>query len=227
MTRIKFATATALAALAIGCVATGVQAADLVFDVPEERTFVDPPDLGLYALLYGGVAFKGNVQFDEECCDWEDDYGPGPAVGGAIGVRVVEGLSVELDVFHTHRALNDSGDWWNWQDLDWEDTISTTSLMVNGKFTLALNDVFDVYAGAGVGGIWLAYNYYGETATGMGAGYQVMIGASANVTENIAIFGELRHQNSFSPIEVEGPNFGPGTIHSPVNAALLGVRLSM
>jgi opacity protein-like surface antigen len=215
MTRIKFATATALVALATAGFATGVQAADLILE-PRDDVFTDVTHPSFYVLLYGGVAFRNNV--DISGSDYE--YGPGPAIGAAVGVNIVEPFSVELDLFHTHRAFFDD------PDLDWEDTISTTSLMVNGKVTLALTDTFDVYAGAGVGGIWLNYTYYGDSSSGVGAGYQFMVGASANVTENIAIFGELRHQNSFSPIAISGDN-GDYDVQAPVNAALVGVKLSM
>jgi opacity protein-like surface antigen len=215
MTRIKLATATALVALAAAGVATGVQAADLILE-PRDDAFVDVTDPSFYALLYGGVAFPSTAVWTND--DEEYDLSHGYALGGAIGVGIVEGLSVELDVFHTG----------NRHDIDDPDyVLSTLSVMGNIKGTLPLNEVFDVYGGAGVGGIHLRYDYGGDIYTGWGAGYQFMIGASFNVTENIAIFGELRHQNSFSAIDVVDQDDDERTLSVPTNAALVGIKLSM
>jgi opacity protein-like surface antigen len=215
MTGIKFITATAIIALAAAGAVTGVEAADLYVPPPDDDVFVDTADPTIYALLYGGLAFDGPITWDDAANDpWGYHLLPGYAAGAAIGVSVMEGLSVELDLFHTGgRTYDDDPDY----------ITSTTSLMINGKYTLHLNEVFDVYGGAGVGGIFLRYDSDGTIYSGWGAGYQLMVGASANVTENIAIFGELRHQNSFAPIQVEGGY----TIQAPVTAALIGIKLSM
>lgn len=220
MKRMTFATATAVVALATAGVATGVHAADLIVDEPAAAV-VAPADHNIYALLYGGVALGGVINWYDDAGDFYEDYDytPGWALGGAIGIGTgIAGLSVEADVFHTHREYDGSGTY----------PVDTTSLMANLKYTLSLNDVFDVYAGAGVGGIHLNY-VNGDPAdvySGWGLGYQVMVGASANVADNVAIFGELRYQNTFSPVTVDIDS-DYYSLEVPTTAVLVGIKLSM
>lgn len=222
MKRMTFATASAFVALAAAGIVTGVQAADLIVSEPAPMAPASPTNI--YALLYGGIALGGTADlewFDDGVPDgpYSEDLDPNWALGAAVGVGVADGLSIEADVFHTNgRVMYDDPDY----------NISTTSLMANLKYTAHLSDTFDVYAGAGIGGINLTYDYDGTDYSGWGLGYQVMVGASANVTDNIGIFGEVRYQNSFSAIETsESSSTWTNEIQAPVLAVLAGIKIGM
>lgn len=220
MRRLAFATAVATVALAAAGVAPAVHAADLMVSTPPPAAPMAPASpMNVYAMLYGGVAFGGAIDWYNPDGSFEDEYtiDPGWAIGGTIGVETpIDGVSIEGDIFHTYREYNDYPTY----------NLSTTSLMANLKYTAHLSSTFDVYMGAGLGGIMLSYDDDGDIYEGWGLGYQAMVGASMNVTDNVSIFGELRYQNSFSPIPVSGP-YDDYQLQAPVAAALVGIKLSM
>lgn len=171
-----------------------------------------------YALLYGGFVKHGVMHVEgggipAPGTDMPVDHGWG--VGAAAGVRVFDNLLTDVDVFLAkHRDYGPGlGD------------LETLSVMLNAKGAFALNDMFEVYGGVGVGGLYAYFDDNVAANCGWGPAYQLMIGVTAQVTENISLFGELRHQNTFGPIHT-APS-GLDVNIGGVNAALVGIKLSM
>lgn len=217
MTRTIIAAA-AVVAVAVGGVATAAVAADIpiVNDYPLIIETPPPPPshAGLYVLMFGGASLSGPADFYDinNLTVGSAALDAGWAAGGAIGVHTpIEGVSVELDLLHSTRtASNVAGA-----------ALATTTLMVNAKYTLQVNEVFDIYAGVGVGGA--AVNASGAGSfSGTGLGVQAMLGASANVAYNIALFGEARFQNVAAAVDI-----GPDVVaHIPSVSLLGGVKFS-
>lgn len=149
-----------------------------------DTTFVNS---GIYMQLLGGVVLERRVDYGVISNDPDpgfNNFNAGFAVAATAGVVVLGGLSLEADALYTQ------------SDPNYYIVASTTSLMANAKYTLALNDSFSVYAAAGVGMIW----YYedqpspGVDTEASGLGYQLIAGASAALTEDISLLGEVRYQ---------------------------------
>lgn len=191
-------------------------AADLII-MPEDPA----PDMSMlnsqiYVQLMGGVALPHDVTFYlGTAVDAVDPTVLGYSFAGALGVVIHDGLSVEADVLHTFRNEEAAGD----------DTYATTSLMVNAKYTAHLTDMFSVYGAVGVGHIWLT-NFDGppvsQTFELSGFGYQLIAGAAAQVTDNMAVVGEYRYQDTFSPYDIGGP--GDPNMTVPTSSIMGGVK---
>lgn len=189
--------------------ATAASAADaplIVTETDADTSFVN----SVYFQLLGGYVAAGEVSFNDGGDVYDTVAGWG--IAGTVGVVVMDGLSVEADVLHTRRAETPA---------PYE--YYTTSLMANLKYTAELNEMFSLYAAAGLGYIWNIEHYIptGEEWTASGFGYQVIVGASAQVTDNIALIGEARFQNTFG--EAEGDGFSLGV---PTTAVLFGAKVS-
>ena len=137
------------------------------------------------------------------------------AAAGSVGVVVTDGISVELDVFHTSQDLTDlDGYWW-----------TTSSLMAKVKYTLDLNEDVAIYGALGAGMIYGADHYPGIDFHYSGAGFQVTLGGSVDVVDNLAFVGEVRYQDGFEPLQWEkNPT---DTRHAPVAAVLVGLKASL
>lgn len=202
----------ALAVLSLA-LPTSTLAADLVVDVP--AVVASDPDYNMYVQIFGGgVANFDSEFFLNDVLDSTYDMDMGYALGGAIGLEVMDGVAVELDVLHTSRTFTEYS----------EDTLDTTSLMANVKGTMPINDMFSVYAGAGLGVIHTVNaqesgDSYGYT----GAGYQLMAGATASLTDSIAALAEVRYQNSFGPLPADTSDYG---VQSPVVAVMAGLKFN-
>jgi opacity protein-like surface antigen len=164
-----------------------------------------------YVDVYGGSRLAGESTY----YDIHDVYvmTPGYAAGVTVGMQTsVEGLAVELDVMRTTAPY----------DGDWDYTLETTSVMGGANYTAMLGDNFGVYFGAGVGVVNITYNSTGTLYPGSGFGYQLEAGLIANVTDNVAIFAEIKKQDTFTYVDIDGDD-----VSSPSLNALVGLRLSM
>jgi opacity protein-like surface antigen len=198
--------------------AFGAHAADLMISEPAAPMAPAPSGMSIYAQLLGGVALAGDFDvYDGDTLDYTDSFDPGWAVAGTIGVVVMDGLSAELDVLHTDRG----------DPTDEDDSLDTTSFMGNLKYTVALNEMFSLYGAAGLG--WIRIHevedddYPGDFYYS-GFGYQLILGASAQVTDNISLVGEFRHQDTFGPIDDE--DFEGYSGQAGVNVFLAGLKVS-
>ena len=174
------------------------------------------PQIGsgdFYVQVLGGAIAPSNIEFWESGLHDDFFYGrTGYAIAGTVGVIVLDNLAIEGDVLLTSRQ----GPYEYDAALD---TVTTASAMVNAKAFLPLADMFTLYGAAGVGVIqtttgWQAYN---------GLGYQVIGGASAAVSDNVAIVGELRLQDTFGT--ATGVDYSYETLKGPTMTALVGVKL--
>lgn len=159
-----------------------------------------------YAEVYGGATLGNDTEYDGL------DYAMDPtwAAGAAFGVDMGNGFSLGIDIMKTGDAQYQGED----------ATLSTFSVMAEGEYALALNDTMSVYGSLGLGAINVAIDG-ASSDNAWGAGYQAALGVRANVTKNMALFGEFKHQNTFDDVELFGVD-----VSAPTNTALVGVRLS-
>ena len=159
-----------------------------------------------YAEVYGGAKLGTDTTYDG--LDYSMD--PTWAAGAAFGVEVGNGFSLGVDLMKTGDAQYQTD----------PATLTTFSVMAEGEYALALNDTFAVYGSLGLGAINVAIDGGGHDDA-WGAGYSAAIGVRADITENMALFGELKHQDTFDAVELYGVD-----VSAPTNTALVGVRLS-
>lgn len=159
-----------------------------------------------YAEVYGGAALGTDTTYNGK------DYGMDPtwAAGAAFGVDMGNGFSLGVDLMKTGDAQYQSD----------PATLTTFSVMAEGEYALALNDTFAVYGSLGLGAINVAIDS-ADNDNAWGAGYSAAVGVRANVTDSMALSGELKHQDTFDTVELYGDDVG-----APTNTALVGVRLS-
>ncbi|HQZ12244.1 MAG TPA: outer membrane beta-barrel protein [Devosia sp.] len=137
-------------------------------------------DLGNpYLKVYGGVTAPNSLAWGETTYPLE----PGWLVGGAIGLEVIPGLSVELDA--TFSAALYVG-----ETL----THDAATLFANLVYSLPIDDAFSAYFGAGVGVVGIRY----DTESAATLGGQVFAGLGYEVADNVTLFGEARYQTAFS-----------------------------
>jgi len=204
-----------VAALAVGLGAGAVQAADLIVD--EGVVDVAPAATGgIYGKLFGGGVFANNLFYLDEDYDTDAGWIVGAAVGFEPGI---EGLSFELDA--TTGSVTYTG---------YNATLAGTTLMGNVVYTLDA-DAFEVYGGAGVGGVLVAYNTDEGDGTefdgdGIGAAFQVFAGAGLNVTDNINLFAEARYQAGFDDVTITNNNDDDVNVEWNRAAILVGLKIS-
>jgi opacity protein-like surface antigen len=135
-------------------------------------------------------------------------------MAGGMGTGV-DNLSVELDL--TSSVAVRTAD---------TRTLETLSVMLNGVLTLPVSDQFSLYGGAGAGLMRVDIRNVNPTASGSGLGGQVFAGASFQVTDNVAVFGEGRMQATLGDVSL----FDGGDTY-PVNFArtslLAGIKIGM
>jgi hypothetical protein len=193
---------------------------DFVMEDDLDTSFVT----SVYFQVLGGVALETEV-IPTDTSDLPQDLPTQPidhgwAVAGTVGVVIIEGLSVEADVLHTRRVTPDEAG-----------GIATTSLMANVKGTAHLNDMFSLYAAVGVGLVHvtlsdLVNNPPDPDVRALGFGYQLIAGAAANVTENVALVGEARFQDTFGDgAAIYDPEDANTSLRIPTVALLAGVRV--
>jgi opacity protein-like surface antigen len=222
---------TTLAVLAFPSVAF---AADLVSDPPMDapRTnIVSDPGWGLYVQGYGGIITQsfalgtdnfdegGGEIFREPTSDW---LNMGPAFGASIGVTTpIDGLSVGIDVMHTHSDFT----------VEPGGTLDTLSIMGTLEGAYHLSPQFDIYVSGGLGAMQFHYRNTVEdedATSGFAPAYQVAVGARANLTENLSIFVEAKHQDIISGTDIAAIGEETATnstiTQRATNAILVGAR---
>ena len=198
-------------ALLVGASALTMTTCAMAADVPEPMApIVEAPaaEPSIYVqLLGGGVAaldtdyYEGGILNDTYVTE------PGFALAATLGVVVMDGLSLEADVMYSKRSYADPYP---------DDTTESLSFMGNVKYTVPVGDQFAIYGAVGLGHITIS-----EYATSIDQtddysdfGYQFILGAAMDVTENAALVAEVRYQDTFSPAgwveddfyEMDAPN---------------------
>jgi len=196
-------------AAALLLAATPGFAADLIVDEPAA---VAPSDWGsLYVEFYAGARLSGTSTYYDVPTEY--DMLAGPALGVSVGVGTpIPGLSAGLDVMWTSAEYDYGGEF-----------LHTLSAMGELEYAVPLNDTFEIYGAAGLGLINITFeDSFGTTWSGSGAGYQVAVGVRANVLENVSVFAEVKHQDSFGAVDVDGDD-----VTSPTTNVLVGLRFAM
>lgn len=200
---------TAVLALLAVPAASGVMAADLIVDEPAAIA-ATPVLSGVYVEVYGGGHFPGTSTY----FDIHDEYSmlAGPTLGVSAGILTpVPGLSAGLDVMWTSSEYDYLGEY-----------LHTLSLMAELEYALPVGDAFEVYAAAGLGVVNITFeDGPGDTWSGSGAGYQVAVGARVEVVENVSLFAEYKHQDTFGYVDVEGDD-----VSWPTDNVLVGLRFA-
>ena len=188
------------------------QAADLIV-MPEEEPVAVSTSPSIYVQLLGGASLGLDVDFFEGGVNDENyTMDTGFAAAATLGVMVMDNVAIEGDLYWTDRVFTTEPDY----------DLSTLSAMVNVKAFLPLNEMFTVYGAVGVGHI--TYGVNPDEGTYSGWGYQLIAGATADLTENIAVVGELRYQSGFGEIAYDDDDFYG--IKAPTASALVGLKIS-
>jgi opacity protein-like surface antigen len=211
----------------------------------DDRTnlMADPgSDWGFYVQGYGGVVTQntlsdvfsfdegpGNPPFTE---NFIHQLTSGSEFGVSAGVITpIDGLSVGVDVMHTHQDLQSfDEDFGGFSDGS---TLDSTSVFATVEGAYHLTPQFDLYATGGLG----ATSYHAQFGsvfdeetltdgdTGWTPAYEVAVGLRAKVTDNLSLFTELKHSDVFATAAF-APNTEEGTesIATGHNAVTAGVR---
>jgi len=193
----------------------GAQAADLVVNAAPAAVDTSLVNSSIYVQLLGGVVQGLDVTYFRDGADdgsWPTKMGY--SFAATVGVVVIDGLSLEADVLHSSRQLDDPD----------EVTYSTTSLMGNIKYTLGINDMFSVYGAAGLGYVWGNETWNSGSQDYESFGYQLIAGVEARFTDNISGVLEYRFQDTFDKSNYVGPEDRGLSI--PVSTVLAGLKLS-
>lgn len=146
----------------------------------------------------------------------------GTYYGGSIWYTGLnEHVEIGIDI-NQSSALDVSG-------IPWD----ATAIMAVGRISHSFNSFFDVYAGAGLGLINtdVKNEFFGnpllaaDSATSFGG--QFSIGARANISENISIFGEFKHQRVFRNISQITVNNLPFNYEYDANHIAVGLRIKL
>ena len=187
-------------------------AADLII-APDEPMMAAPASPSIYVQLLGGAVAGLDMSFYEGASEYPYSMDNGYAVAATVGIVVMDGLAIEVDVLHSSRGFSEYDG----------DTQDNTSLMLNAKGSVALNDTFSLYGAVGVGFILSTNNQSkGSSDDYSGAGYQLIAGASAKVAESISLVGEVRYQDGFSKLELDGDDYY--TVDGKTVTVLAGVK---
>lgn len=188
-------------------------AADLII-VPDDVPLAPSASPSIYVQLLGGASFGLDVDFYEGgITDENYTMDVGPAFAATLGVMVLDNIAIEGDVLWTDRVFTDEPDY----------DLSTLSGMINVKAFLPVSDMFTLYGAVGVG--YISYDVSPEDDdVYSGWGYQLIVGASAEVAENISVVGEFRYQDSFDVAPYQSDEFYG--IKAPTATALVGLKLS-
>lgn len=145
-------------------------------------------DSGMYFKALGGGTFLGQ-QF------WQNPAGSGAYynmdsglnVGAAIGWYANPNIAVEAEGFYTHQTYS-----------GYSNSLSSTSLMVNGLYHANPAGTFDPFFGVGVGAVNLSYAATSNPWSGSGwaLGGQAIAGAAFALSDNLSLLGEARYQVS-------------------------------
>lgn len=164
-----------------------------------------------YAEVYGGAHLGGQSGYTDGIVELDFDMEPGAVFGASFGAMTpVEGLAIEFDIMRTDSEYTDFAG----------GTISTLSFMGNVEYALPVADMIDVYGALGLGVQQLHYDYL-ITAVGWAPAYQLSAGLRASVTENVAVFGEYKFQNTFGYVDT-----GTYSYSMPTHSLLAGLRFS-
>lgn len=175
-------------------------AADLMLDPEVEMSEAAT----MYLKVFGGATLSNALEHNNVDLDLDAGW----MIGAAIGTEVLApGVSVELDATASHALYT-----------GYNTEQNSVALMANFVYTVPVSDMISAYAGAGVGAIGVQFE---DSDYSIGAGGQVLAGLNLNVTEDIALFGEVRHQGAFSNLDIDG-----SSVEHARTSLMAGLKLS-
>jgi opacity protein-like surface antigen len=138
------------------------------------------------------------------------DLGIGTTLGASFGVDTsIPGLSADLDYLRSSASYTGLGT-----------SLDSQSLMLDGQYTLDLNLGLKPYAALGLGGVNVTYK---SADSGNALAYQVKLGATGPITDQLGWFGEYRYQQALGNVNIGSPAY---PVEYASHSILGGLRLS-
>jgi len=165
-----------------------------------------------YAQIYGGGRIPGLTTFDDTVYPMNSGASFGASVGAATSI---DGLSVGFDVMHSAVTYAEFP----------YDTLSTLTIMGTIEGAFHLNDRFELYGTGGLGAMNIAFADATDPTNadnGWAPAYQFAAGLRIKATDQVSIFAELKHQDTFVPVV----QFGDENVTSPSTSVMVGLRFS-
>ena len=178
----------------------------LALGTPAVAADAMPTINNFYIDAYGGLRVPDNLKYDGTA----EDLGIGTSLGAGIGVDTsIPGVSVDLDYMHSTANYSTLGT-----------ALDSQSLMLNGQYTLDLNMGIKPYAALGLGGVNVTYK---SSDSGNALAYQIKLGATGPLTNQVSWFGEYRYQQAFSNVSVGASGY---PVEYASHSILGGIKLS-
>lgn len=191
---------TAVATAAAVMVTGSTVAADLIVDEAVEPAATSEPG-DWYVSLFAGGVWTNDVDTDYNGgTDYSVSFDPGYTLGIAVGTHVFENLRGEVELsFGRVEASSVSED--GFPEINAQGPLSTTYLLGNLWYELDTGSGFTPYLGGGIGAgyatgdVTFGAASYGYGPGGIGFAYQLGVGVTVDVADNIALDVGYRYKS--------------------------------
>ena len=178
----------------------------LALGTPAVAADAMPTINNFYVEAFGGLRAPDNLRYNGTA----QDLGIGTGLGAGFGVDTsIPGVSVDLDYLHSTANYSTLGT-----------ALDSQSLMLNGQYTLDLNMGIKPYAAVGLGGVNVTYK---SSDSANALAYQLKLGATGPLTNQVSWFGEYRYQQAVGDVTVGSPGY---PVEYASHSILGGIRLS-
>lgn len=178
----------------------------LPFSAPTLAADAMPTINNFYVEAYGGLRVPDNLKYKGTA----EDLGIGTTLGASVGADTsIPGVSVDLDYMHSSANYTALGT-----------SLDSQTLMLDAQYTLDLNMGIKPYAAAGLGGVNVTYK---SSDGGNALAYQLKLGASGPLNDQVSWFGEYRYQQALGDVNVGSPSY---PVEYASHSILGGLKLS-
>ena len=146
-----------------------------------------PSVTGFTIAAYGGLRVPDNLQFNGTA----QDLGIGTTFGASAGVNLGSGLSSDVDYMRSSTTYSGLGT-----------ALDSQSLMLDAQYAPQLNLGLQPYVGGGLGIVGVSYK---SSDSAVAPAFQVKLGLSGPITDQLSWFGEYRYQQAFGHLNVGSP----------------------